>query len=84
MPRSRPYRVGLNERLKDPEYAVEYLNAAKRVSRSVELLALRDVVQVHRISKIAKDAKLNRETLYRTLSSRGNPTQETKLFVFLK
>ena len=77
MPRSRPYKVGLNERLKDPVYAVEYLNAAKRVSRDVELLALRDVVQAHKVSKIAKDAKLNRETLYRTLSSRGNPTMAT-------
>jgi probable addiction module antidote protein len=77
MPRSRPYKVGLNERLKDPVYAVEYLNAAKRVSRGVELLALRDVVQAHKVSKIAKDAKLNRETLYRTLSSRGNPTMAT-------
>jgi DNA-binding phage protein len=77
MPRSRPYKVGLNERLKDPIYAVEYLNAAKQVSRGVELLALRDVVQAHKVSKIAKDAKLNRETLYRTLSSRGNPTMAT-------
>jgi probable addiction module antidote protein len=77
MPRSRPYKVGLNERLKDPVYAVEYLNAARRESRGVELLALRDVVQAHKVSKIAKDAKLNRETLYRTLSSRGNPTMAT-------
>jgi probable addiction module antidote protein len=77
MPRSRPYKVGLNERLKDPIYAVEYLNAAKRESRGVELLALRDVVQAHKVSKVAKDAKLNRETLYRTLSSRGNPTMAT-------
>jgi len=77
MPRSRPYKVGLNERLTDPVYAVEYLNAARRESRGVELLALRDVVQAHKVSKIAKDAKLNRETLYRTLSSRGNPTMAT-------
>ena len=77
MPRSRPYKVGLNERLKDPVYAVEYLNAARRESRGVELLALRDVVQAHKVSRIAKDAKLNRETLYRTLSWRGNPTMAT-------
>jgi probable addiction module antidote protein len=77
MPRSRPYKVGLNERLKDPVYAVQYLNAARRESRDVELLALRDVVQAHKVSKIAKDAKLNRETLYRTLSSHGNPTMAT-------
>jgi probable addiction module antidote protein len=77
MPRSRPYKVGLNERLKDPVYAAGYLNAARRESQSVFLLALRDVVQAHRISKIAADAGVNRETLYRTLSPRGNPTLAT-------
>ena len=25
--RSRPYEVGLNQRLRDPEYAISYLNA---------------------------------------------------------
>jgi ClpX C4-type zinc finger len=41
---SRPYETGLGERLKDPAYAVDYLNAARLESRSAELLALRDVV----------------------------------------
>jgi probable addiction module antidote protein len=77
MPRSRPYLTGLRERLKDPVYAAEYLNAAERESRDVFLLALRDVVQAHKVSKIAAAAKLNRESLYRALSKQGNPSLST-------
>lgn len=77
MPRSRPYRIGLNQRLKDPIHAAAYLNSAKSESRDVFLLALRDVVQAHKVSKIAAAAGLNRESLYRALSSRGNPSLTT-------
>ena len=77
MPRSRPYQIGLNERLKDPEHAAAYLNAAKGESREVFLLALRDVAEAHKIANIAVAAEVNRETLYRTLSARGNPTLST-------
>ena len=77
MPRSRPYQTGLRERLKDPVYAAEYLNAAERESRDVFLLALRDVVQAHKVSKIAAAAGVNRESLYRALSKQGNPSLST-------
>jgi probable addiction module antidote protein len=77
MPRSRPYKVGLDVRLSDPEYAAAYLNAAKEESQEVFLLALRDVAEAHKISKVAAAAGVNRETLYRTLSARGNPTLAT-------
>lgn len=77
MPRSRPYKVGLHERLKDPEHVAAYLNAAGKESQDVFLLALRDVAEAHRISKVALAAGINRETLYRTLSARGNPTFTT-------
>jgi len=77
MPRSRPYKTGLNQRLKDPEHVAEYLNAAATESRDVFMLALRDVAEVHKISKVALAARVNRETLYRTLSARGNPTYTT-------
>jgi probable addiction module antidote protein len=75
--RSRPYKIGLNERLRKPAYAAAYLNAARRESQAVLLLALRDVVQAHKASKVAAGAGVNRETLYRTLSPRGNPTLAT-------
>ncbi len=77
MPRSRPYKTGLNERLKDPDYVAAYLNAVARESQGVQMLALRDVAEAHKISKVAFAASVNRETLYRTLSARGNPTFAT-------
>src|ERR1700676_3729553 len=77
MPRSRPYKTGLNERLKDPEHVAAYLNAAAKESQEVFMLALRDVAEDHKISKVAVAAGVNRETLYRTLSARGNRTFTT-------
>lgn len=41
------------------------------------MLALRDVAEAHKISKVALAAGVNRETLYRTLTARGNPTFAT-------
>lgn len=41
------------------------------------MLALRDVAEAHKISKVAVAAGVNRETLYRTLTARGNPTFAT-------
>jgi probable addiction module antidote protein len=75
--RSQPYKVGLDERLKDPDYAAAYISAAKKESNEVFMLALRDVAEAHKIGKVAAAAGVNRETLYRTLSQRGNPTGKT-------
>jgi len=75
--RSQPYKTGLDERLKDPKYAAAYISAAKKESNEVFMLALRDVVEAHKVSRVAAAAKVNRETLYRTLSARGNPTVKT-------
>ena len=58
MRRSQPYKIGFNERLRDPEYAAAYLNAARRESHEVFLLALRDVAEVHKFSKVAAAAAL--------------------------
>jgi len=77
MPRSRPYKTGLSERLRDPDHVAAYLNAAAKESQDVFMLALRDVAEVHKIGKVALAAGVNRETLYRTLSARGNPTFAT-------
>ncbi len=41
------YKIGLNERLRDPQYAVDYLNAAKGESQEVLLQALRDVAEAY-------------------------------------
>ena len=69
------YNERLCERLKDPKEAAAYLNAAlEDEDPSVFLVALKDVTEAHGgVSKLAKDSELNREHLYRTLSTRGNP-----------
>jgi probable addiction module antidote protein len=54
-------------------YAAEYLNAALEDSNETFLVALRDVAEAQTMSAVAKDARLNRESLYRTLSRKGNP-----------
>ena len=71
---SRPYKEGLLAALKDPLEAAEYLNAAlEDGSNEVFLLALRDVAEAHGMKRIAEDANLNRESMYRMLSDQGNP-----------
>lgn len=68
----------LNELRNDPEYAVEYLSAAKADSNQAFLVALRDVAEAQKgMKKVAKEAKLNRENLYRALSKAGNPRIDT-------
>ncbi len=69
----RPFSIGLNERLEDPEYATAYLNAALEDSPEGFLLALRDVADARRMSLVARSAQVNRENLYRMLSEKGNP-----------
>ncbi|MBI5598645.1 MAG: putative addiction module antidote protein [Deltaproteobacteria bacterium] len=69
------YQEDLIESLKDPREAAEYLNAAiKDGDKEVFLLAMRNVTQAHGgMSAIAKKARINRESLYRMLSRKGNP-----------
>lgn len=79
MSRTRSYQKHLLEKLKDPKRAIAYLNAALDDDDSrVFLVALRNVVEAQGgISMLAKETELNRETLYKTLSMRGNPTYES-------
>lgn len=78
------YYEGLLQRLEDAEQATAYLNAAlEDGDQAVFLLALHDVAEAHGISKLAQEAQLNRENLYRMLSREGNP-QLTSLIALLK
>jgi len=80
---SKDYKKDLLKRLKDPEYAAEYINAAiEEGDKAVILLALKDVCEARGISNVAKKAKLNRENMYRVLSEKGNP-QFTTLVALL-
>jgi probable addiction module antidote protein len=69
----------LLQQLKDAEFAAEYLNAASEDDDpKTYLTALRKVVEARGgMADIAEKAHLSRETLYRTLSTRGNPTIRT-------
>jgi probable addiction module antidote protein len=69
------YHDDLIERLKDPEYAVEYLKACleEQDMPDVFLSALRNVADARGISQLAKDTHLDRVNLYRILSKQGNP-----------
>jgi probable addiction module antidote protein len=70
---------------KDPDFAAEYLKAALKDSDEprVLLIALRHLAQAQGIAKIAKAAGVERESLYRALSSNGNPRLST-LFAVAK
>ena len=71
--------------LKDHTVAIAYLNNALEESKkgddeSLELflMALRNVAQAHGgLTKIARKTGLGRESLYKTLSSNGNPEFRT-------
>jgi probable addiction module antidote protein len=74
--KSRPYEDSLKEALADPDDAAAYLSAALADGDpGVFLLALKDVANVHGgVAKVARAARLNRESMYRMLSENGNPT----------
>lgn len=75
--KTRPYRELLLERLANPEVAAYYLNAAIEDSPEAFLKALKNVAQSRQMSQVAKEAGIQRETLYRSFSEQGNPTFET-------
>lgn len=68
---------------KDPNFAAEYLKAAleEEDEPRVLLIALRHVAQAHGIARVAKAAGIERESLYRALSERGNPRLSTLVAV---
>jgi probable addiction module antidote protein len=70
-----PHKPYLLKRLADPATAAAYINAAASEDDPGALLqALRNVAEAHGgITKVTARAGLNRQQLYRTLSSDGNP-----------
>ena len=79
MPRSAPYDDLLIDMLKDEERALAYLNAAlDEQDPRVFLIAVRNVTQAQGgIAQVALRSGLNRESLYRALSEKGNPSVQT-------
>jgi len=81
---STDYEIGLREALLDANEATAYLNAAlEDEDQEVFLLALHDIAEAHGLSRVAQEAFLNRENLYRMLPSAGNP-QPSSLKALLK
>jgi probable addiction module antidote protein len=69
------FETVLKSRLADPEQAAKYLTACYEEGPDVFLQALRDVVDAQGgMSRTARLAGLNRESLYRQLSRQGNPS----------
>jgi len=67
----------------DPALAAEYLKAALAQSddpRAI-LIALRQLARAHGIARVAERARIERESLYRALSERGNPRFSTIIAV---
>ena len=80
--KAKEYLPDLHDRLNDPEYAADYLNAVLTDpdQDSVEkrfLVALKDIAQARGITQVASDADLNRQHLYTMLSENGNPELQT-------
>ena len=68
---------------KNPAFAAEYLRAAldEEDEPGVLLIALRHLAQAQGIARVAKAAGVERESLYRALSAKGNPRLSTLVAV---
>lgn len=82
MPKSvTKYEESLIESLKDPQEAAAYLNIhledGEADSDVLFLMALRDVAKAYGVADVAEKAQLGRESLYKALSSDGNPKLTT-------
>jgi probable addiction module antidote protein len=86
-PKSRSHAESMVEMLKaDPAFANAYLQSALEDSHTQEgrealLIALRHVAQAQGMNEVAAKAGIQRESLYRVLSPKGNPTLTTLLAV---
>lgn len=77
--RLKKYKPDLEKHLQNPEYAAEYLTAVlAEKDHEAFLIALKDVVDASGgIGELATRLRLRRPSLYKILSSHGNPTLET-------
>lgn len=84
---SRTHGEAMVELLRnDPAFADEYLRAALEEAeepggKEALLAALRHVAEAQGMAQVAERAGIQRESLYRALSPKGNPTLKTLLAV---
>ena len=83
VPASRPFDDLVMENLRnDPEFAKELLKVALEESNKengefVLQKTLKMIAEAQGIAKVAKSAGIPRESLYRALSTKGNPRLST-------
>jgi probable addiction module antidote protein len=86
-PASRPHDDAMADLIKaDPALADVYLATALEEAslpggQFALLAALRHIAQAHGMAMVAEKAGIPRESLYRALSPKGNPTIKTMLAV---
>jgi probable addiction module antidote protein len=80
--RTSNYNSWQLEKLLNPETAAAYLSAAISDSPEMFRKALRNVAQARQMAKVAREAGVTRESLYRATSDIGNPTLDTLASVF--
>ncbi len=81
---SRGHDTALVQELRtNPAFAAQYLQAAMEDTEepAVLLIALRHVSEAYGMAEVAKAAGIKRESLYRALSPKGNPTLKTLMAV---
>lgn len=78
MAKGSSFKEDLSQRLKDPEFAAEYIISAIE-EKDPDFLnqALGDIVRAHGMSNISEVTGLARQALYKMLSRDGNPTLQS-------
>lgn len=81
--KSKSYDQILLKQLRDPEVAAEYLSAAVQDGKlDLFLVALKNVAESHGgIGVLSGITKLNRQSMYKTFSEKGNPKLSSLLTV---
>ncbi len=79
--RTRDFEEDLIEKLKDGEFATEYLNASLEDSDEGAderfLMAVGQVARAHGMTNLAEKSGFARQALYRSFSKSGNPELST-------
>ncbi|HNV58032.1 MAG TPA: putative addiction module antidote protein [Rhodoferax sp.] len=77
-PRDASYDDYMGESLKDPAEAAAYIEAVMELDDpSALLVALRHVAKAHGMAEVARRADVGDKTLFKALSTDGNPTLST-------
>ncbi len=80
--RTVPHEDGLLEDFKDPKFLEAYLNDMLQDIHTIEgqqmfLITLNRIAKVHGMSHTAEVSNVQRESLYKALSKKGNPRLST-------